>query len=498
MGVMADCGVIALSATSDMIKELFTGLVFLQHRGQSHAGICTRDSEGAFHLHKGAGLVLDVFDNKSLAQLNGKIGIGHVRYPTVGSGNGDVEAQPIKSQQLPDLVLAHNGNLPNFAQIKADFSKKGIEFKSSCDVEAVVEVFASNLIKAGYVSGKNDNDELIYEAVGQTMDVFETGSFSVVGIVGNKLIAFRDKRGIKPFVGGTRVTSEGLVEHAFASESVGLTQIGFTKKNVWNVRPGHCYILDGPEIRNRRVRSADRLARCIFEDAYFSSPASWIDGMSVSKRRGRIGKVLADEFFKAFPSVVPDIVAPVPDTARTPAIDFARRLSILHRDHIPYKEVIIRNRYMGLRSFIEMSQKHRELLIGLKNIYDVRNVPSTLVLVDDSIVRMTTMKQIAKKLKELGVENLYLAICFPPIKDSCYYGIDFPSKDQLIAANMNIEQMQKELGVDGLYYISIEGYLRAIATARDEACLGCTEGEHPTDIPEDQKRSCAQDGVRRY
>jgi amidophosphoribosyltransferase len=495
---MADCGVIALSTASEMIKELFTGLVFLQHRGQSHAGICTRDSAGEFHLHKGAGLVLEVFNDDSLQSLTGNIGIGHVRYPTVGSGNGDVEAQPIISQQLPDLVLAHNGNLPNFMQIKSDFSKKGIEFKSSCDVEAMVEVFAYNLIKAGYVSGTNDNDDLIYQAVGATMDVFENGSFSVVGIIGNKLIAFRDKRGIKPFVGGTRYTKDGLVEHGFASESVGLTQIGFTKEYVWNVGAGHCYILDGAEIRNKRVRSADRLARCIFEDAYFSNPASWIDGMSVSKRRSRIGKILANEFYEKFPSVVPDVIAPVPDTARTSAADFAYRMSVLHRDQIPYKEVIIRNRYMGLRSFIEASQKHRELLVGLKNIYDVRNVPSTLVLVDDSIVRMTTMKQIVKKLKSLGVENLYLAICFPPIKDSCYYGIDFPSKDQLIAANMDIKQMEKELGVAGLYYISIEGYLKAIATPRDKACLGCTEGEHPTDIPEDQKRSCAQDGIRRY
>lgn len=494
---MGDCGVIAISSTRDVISDLVKGLVFIQHRGQSHAGICVLDKTNKPQIHKRAGLVLDLINDMDFSKIQGKVGIGHVRYPTVGVGVGQAEAQPIKSQQLPNLILAHNGNLPNFTQTKREFSKKGVKFKSSCDVEALVEVLASNLIKLGYNQKFDPNDELIYEAVKNTMNYFENGSFSGVGIIGNKLFIFRDKRGIKPLVSGRRHTREGLVEYGIASESVGLTQIGFQKKDIWNVEPGHCYIITGSEIRDKRLTSSDHLARCIFEDAYFAHPASTIDGMSVSKRRSRIGRILADEFYKKFPAVVPDIVAPIPDTARTAAVEFAQRLSLIHRDHIPYREVIIRNRYMGLRSFIEASQQRRELLIDLKNVYDVRNIPETLVLVDDSIVRMTTLKKIAKTLKRLGVENLYLAIAFPPIKSPCYYGIDFPDREQLVASKLDIEQIKKELGVDGLYYISLDGYLSAVGTLKDQACLGCTTGKYPTDISEDQKKSCVSDFAQR-
>jgi len=494
---MSDCGVLAISSTTDVIADLAKGLIFLQHRGQSHAGICVLDKDGKSNIYKKQGLVLDLLNEIDFSEIHGKVGIAHVRYPTVGGGEGNAEAQPIKSQQLPNLIVAHNGNLPNFIQTKENYKKNGINFKSSCDVEALTEVLASNFIKLGYNQKFDPNDELIYEAVKATMDYFENGSFSVVGIIGNKLFVFRDKRGIKPFVGGRRHTKEGLIEYGFASESVGLTQINFNKKNIWNVEPGHCYIIKGSEIRDKRLTSSERLARCIFEDAYFSHPASWIDGKSVSQRRGRIGRILADEFYKKYPTVIPDIIAPVPDTARTASVEFAQRLSVLTHDHIPYREVIIRNRYMGLRSFIEQTQKRREFLVGLKNIYDVRNIPETLVLVDDSIVRMTTMKQIAAQLKKLGVEKLYLAICFPPIKDSCYYGIDFPDKKQLVAARLNVDEIQKELGVDGLCYISLDGYLSAIGTAKEHACLGCTTGKYPTNISEEQKKSCASDSEKR-
>ena len=447
------CGVLGIVGKYPVAQSLYDGLTVLQHRGQDAAGILTCDDNGFVNLRKDNGLVKDVFFKRHMQRLNGNIGIGHCRYPTAGSSS-PAEAQPFYVNSPFGIALGHNGNLTNANQLRSRIFKDDLRHvNTSSDSEILLNVLAHeiyrNLNKGSY---QLDNDQ-IFDAVEGVFRRCRGGYAVVAFIMGVGLIAFRDKFGIRPLIYGYRDTVKGR-EYMVASESVALDSQGFTV--LADVRPGECIILpiDG-DIETRQCVDDPSYSPCIFEQVYLARPDSMIDGISVYRTRMRMGERLAKKIAREWPDHDIDVVIPIPDTSRTAALEMSQGLGVR------YREGFIKNRYIG-RTFIMPGQEERRKSVRQKlNAIGIEFEGKNVMLVDDSIVRGTTSKQIVQMARECGANKVYFASAAPPVRYPNVYGIDMPAADELIASNRTIEQIREKIGADRLFYQDLNDLVEA-------------------------------------
>jgi amidophosphoribosyltransferase len=448
------CGVVGVYATNgnDASPSIFYGLYSLQHRGQESCGITVRSKDDFITL-KGMGQVPEFFDQEKLESLKGNVGIGHVRYST--TGGSDVEnAQPfVITHSKGTMAIAHNGNIVNYDELRDRLEKKGQVFVSTTDTEIIAHLIIKEYIK---------NDDII-KAIANTMKKL-VGSYSLVILTDDKLIAVRDPLGIRPLCIGKR---DG--EHIVASESVVFDVLngGFVR----DVKPGEIVTINKTGISSDRAINLGRTAHCMFEYVYFARPDSWLNGVSVYNVRETIGGILGEEEDIDF-----DLVSPIPDSAIPFALGYARKTGV------PYREGLIRNRYVG-RTFILPGQQARERAVRLKlNPMNHELKGKKVVLFDDSIVRGTTSGRIIQLLKDAGAKEVHMRVGCPPIKRLCKLGIDMPTDKELIASDKTVEEIAKAIGADSLRYLSIEGLKDAIGINNNGLCMGCLTGKYPVEL----------------
>ncbi len=461
------CGVIGLYGNADIFRDLYQGLLAIQHRGQDSAGIITYN--GRFHTKKGNGLVQDVFTPENLDRLPGLIGIGHTRYPTVGGGRGD-DAQPFLVNSPFGIVMAHNGNVINYLLLKKDlFEKYHRLLNSDNDVEAVLNVFAEELAAQ---RTKRLAPQNVYKAVEGVYKKVK-GSYSVIAYIAEQgMVAFRDPYGIKPLVYGIR--RDGLIpSYAFASESVALNIMGFTE--IRNVEAGEAIFLDqGRTLHRRRITHCPH-SPCLFEWVYFARPDSFIDNVNVYLCRVELGRLLTKEVRKHDLKI--DVVVPVPDSARDAAIEIARGLNL------KYREALVKNRYIG-RTFIMPAQEKRQSSVRMKlNPIASEFKGKNVLLVDDSIVRGNTSKAIVELVRECGAKKVYFAIYSPPLRYPCVYGIDMQTRTEFVARNADAAEVAKKIGADKVIYQTLDNLKAAVRTGNPKLthfCSACFDGIYPT------------------
>ncbi len=443
------CGIVGILAKRSVNQAIYDGLTVLQHRGQDAAGIMTSDGERVY-LRKDNGLVRDVFRTRHMVALKGHMGIGQCRYPTAGS-DSPAEAQPFYVNSPFGLALAHNGNLTNAEQLKEELFREDLRhLNTESDSEILLNILAHELHA---VCGLKLTRDDIFSAV----DVLHRrcrGAYAVVVlIVGFGILAFRDPHGIRPIVYGMRETTDGP-EHMIASESVALDVIGF--QLVRDLAPGEALFidLDGRAHWHQSSEAAVH-APCIFEFVYFARPDSMIDKIAVHKTRLRMGEKLAQKVKCEWPDHDFDVVIPIPDTSRTAALQMAYALNVT------YREGFIKNRYIG-RTFIMPGQAQRKRSVRQKlNAIDLEFKGKNVLLVDDSIVRGTTSKQIIQMAREAGAKKVYFASAAPPVRYPNVYGIDMPSVDELIANGRTDEEIAIEVGADRLIYQDLQDLIDA-------------------------------------
>ncbi len=459
------CGILGLFYKDRVvIPNLVEGLLALQHRGQDSAGILTSDL--TLHLKKGDGLVTQVFNEKNLARLIGSLGIGHVRYPTVGPGSGE-DAQPFYLNYPYGIAMAHNGNVTNYFRLRTELrQQEHRQLTSFCDVEPLLHIFASVLERS---KTKQIKPETVFRAIKNVLRRAR-GAYSVIGLIHQQgLFAFRDPKGIRPLV-----IARNDHGYAVASESVALDIIGFQESE--DVKPGEAIFVDRQHRLHRyQVARAD-LHICIFEFVYFARPDSVIDGIEVYEARLRLGEKLADEIQHR--GLKPDMVIAVPDTARPAASALARQLGL------ELREGLIKNRYIA-RTFIMPRTANRALSVRQK-LNPVRSQikGKDVLLVDDSIVRGTTSREIVQMIRDAGARRVFLAITAPPLRFPCVYGIDMMTRGEFIAKDRTEEEVGKIIGADALIYQTYPGLISAVRgkETRRRFCTACFIGKYPTGI----------------
>ena len=465
------CGFIGIYGPDgvDVALEIYEGLLAVQHRGQDAAGIVTFSD--SVHVKRGLGLVRDVFNERNMARLRGHLGVGHVRYPTVGAGT-DEDVQPFTLTFPTGVAMAHNGNVTNFLALKREFSLDGKPLTSSCDLEAILFVFARSLDER-LVAGERLTKEDVFDAVRAVFEQVK-GAYSVVAAVPQVgLVAFRDPYGIKPIVFGQKDTPEGRW-FACASESVVLDVNGYEKS--FDLGAGEAVIVTrGREVVRHQL--ADKPHRpCIFELVYFARPDSMLDGISVYKTRTRFGEALAEQWL-ASGAPLPDSVIPIPESSRDAA------LAMAHGIGRPYREGLVKNRYIG-RTFIMPSQSSRSHGVRRKlNTIPLEFKGKDVLLVDDSIVRGTTSRRIVQMARDAGARKVYLASTSPPLVAPCPYGIDMATKREFVATDRTGDEIAVELGVDYLMYLDRERMNAAARAGNEnirEFCNACFGGDYPT------------------
>ncbi len=461
------CGIIGILGNDDVFKDLYQGLLSIQHRGQDSAGVITYD--GHFHTKKGNGLVRDIFTADNFKRLKGNIGIGHTRYPTIGGRSGSV-AQPFFVNSPFGIIMAHNGNVINYTELnKLLINQHHRHLTSDNDVEIILNIFAQELSIQNIDKIEPDN---IFRAVEKVFEQVK-GSYSVVAyIAGGGMVAFRDPYGIKPLVYGTK--KDGILpSYAIASESVSLNITNFS--NIKNVGAGQVIFIDEKRQLHTSQLTHCPHSPCLFEWVYFARPDSYIDNVNVYDCRVNLGRFLAEEIKKLNLDI--DVVVPVPDSARDAAIEIARQLNL------KYREALVKNRYIG-RTFIMPADHERKSSVRHK----LNPIPSELkgknvLLVDDSIVRGNTSRAIIKMVRECGAKKVYFASYSPPLRYPCVYGIDMQTKAEFIARNATIDKITKKLGADKVIYQSLESLKKAVQTGNKEIthfCGACFDGQYPT------------------
>lgn len=433
-------------------KSIYYGLFALQHRGQESAGIAVSDGQDIRHF-KEMGLVNQVFDEKSLLELKGHLGIGHVRYSTTGSSVIE-NAQPIvMDTRYGTIGLAHNGNLINAQVLRNELKHKGISFVGTTDSEIMASMIATS---------KKENFE---DALVDTLKHCK-GSFSVVLLTKDKIIAARDPHGIRPLC-------IGKLDKAYvvASETCALDILG--AEFVRDVANGEIVVIDKEGLRSKTWQMDEREAICVFEYIYFARPDSVIDGRNVYEARFHMGKYLAKEH-----PVEADMVMAVPESGVPAAMGYSAE------SKIPYEEGLIKNRYVG-RTFIQPSQEIRDLGVKLK-LNPIRDAVrgKKVIIIDDSIVRGTTSRQIVRLIREAGAREVHMRVSSPPILNPCFYGIDTATRAELIASNLSVEGIRKYIEADSLGYLSLKNLVKAVSIPAKNLCLACLNGEYPVKIPE--------------
>jgi amidophosphoribosyltransferase len=475
------CGVIGIYSNNDIFAELYQGMLAIQHRGQDSAGIITYD--GRFHTKKGNGLVRDIFTPEHAKRLTGHIGIGHTRYPTIGGGRGE-DAQPFLVSSPFGIMMAHNGNVVNYAELKKLLLEKYQRLlNSDNDVESILNVFAQKIAdqNARALSPAN-----VFAAVaGVYKEV--VGSYSVVSYIAEQgLVAFRDPYGIKPLVYGIR--RDGIVpSYAVASESVSLNLMNYGE--IKDIAPGEALFID----RNRNVHTKRIVKKphspCLFEWVYFARPDSFIDEVNVYRCRINLGRLLAEEIRKADLHI--DVVVPVPDSARDAAIEIARKLNL------KYREALVKNRYIG-RTFIMPAADERKSSVRTKlNPIAAEFKDKDVLLVDDSIVRGNTSKAIIAMVRECGAKHVYIASYSPPLRYPCVYGIDMQTRTEFVARDADADQVARKIGADKVIYQTLENLKKAVRMENPKIknfCGACFDGCYVTgDVTPEMLHKIEQD-----
>lgn len=447
-----ECGVFGIfmnnpASTTDVARTTFYGLYALQHRGQESAGIAVSNGHN-IELHKGMGLVSDVVKPHHIAQLEGNIAIGHVRYSTTG-GSALVNAQPLVFHYLKGMVaLAHNGNLINTVELKKRLETYGSVFQTTTDTEVVANLLARY------------SQDIMEDALAKCM-IDIKGAFALLIMTEDRLVGVRDQMGIRPLCIG-RLNGDYIL----ASESAALDTVG--AEFIRDVNPGEIVVIDKNGLRSLQVIKSPRKAHCIFEYIYFARPDSTIDGMNVNRVRRDLGKQLAREC-----PLDADIVISVPDSGTAAALGYAEESGL------PFEEGLMKNRYVG-RTFIQPTQQMRELGVRLKlNAVGEVVAGKRVIMIDDSIVRGTTSKKIVQMLRNVGAKEVHVLIASPPTRFPCYYGIDTSRREELIASTMDVEQISSFIGADRLYYISMEGMFAAMKSDPGIFCAACFCGDYP-------------------
>lgn len=475
------CGVIGIVTNQPVSQALYDALTVLQHRGQDAAGIVTWSDDHGLKQRKSNGLVRDVFRHRHMMRLKGHVGIGHVRYPTAG-GSKSSEAQPFYVNSPYGICLAHNGNLTNYEELAELLIRDDRRHLSTnSDSEVLLNVFAHELQTRVNGSPTPSN---IFDAIDAVHRRCRGGYAVVALIVGFGIVAFRDTHGIRPLVLGERAAADRK-DYMVASESVALDILQFTR--VRDVRPGECiYIENNGAFHCRDYSGAVSYTPCIFEHVYFARPDSILDNLSVYKARLRMGEQLAGKIVRDFPDHDIDVVIPIPDTSRTAALQVAYHLGV------KYREGFIKNRYIG-RTFIMPGQAERAQSVRHKlNAIDLEFRGKNVLLVDDSIVRGTTSKQIIKLAREAGARRVYFASAAPPVRYPNVYGIDMPAASELIANGRSVVEIQELIGADRLIYQDLQGLIRSVRHDNSEISefdTSCFSGEYVTgDVTEEYLR----------
>ncbi|HET8902956.1 MAG TPA: amidophosphoribosyltransferase [Saccharospirillum sp.] len=472
------CGIVGIVSDSAVNQQLYDALTVLQHRGQDAAGIVTEDA-GRFYLRKSNGLVRDVFRINHMQRLTGTIGIGHVRYPTAGSSS-TAESQPFYVNSPYGIVLAHNGNLTNSAELNTALYQSDLRHvNTTSDSEVLLNVFAHELQLQGKLQPGADD---IFAAVAAVHRRCRGGYAAIAMISGYGLVAFRDPFGIRPLVIGQRTSEAGGTEYMIASESVALDVLGY--KLMRDVHPGEAVYIDPDgQLHTRQCADNPQLSPCMFEFVYFARPDSIIDGISVYKARLRMGDALADKISRDWPDHDIDVVIPIPDTSRTSALQLANCLGV------HYREGFMKNRYIG-RTFIMPGQKQRQKSVRQKlNAIGLEFKGKNVLLVDDSIVRGTTCNEIIEMARDAGAKKVYFASAAPEVRYPNVYGIDMPAAHELIAHGRDNEQIRQMIGADKLIYQELEDLRQAVQSHKaDVRSFDCSvfDGKYVTgDIDND-------------
>jgi len=442
------CGLVGIVGSSNVAPDIYDALTVLQHRGQDAAGIVTF-SDGKFNLRKSVGLVRDVFRQSHMQRLEGSIGMGHVRYPTAGS-SGPALAQPFYVNSPYGIALAHNGNLTNAEQLsKQVFQDDLRHLNTDSDSEVLLNIFAHELQNLGKLSPEPDD---IFKAVEAVNRRCRGGYAAIALLVNYGIVGFRDPHGVRPLVVGVREGKSGK-EYMIASESVALDVLGFSLIN--DVAPGEAVFIDMNGTLHRRQCSPDAVLRpCIFEHVYFARPDSLLDGVSVYKTRMRQGEALAKKILAERPDHDIDVVIPIPDTSRIAAQSMAYHLGL------KFREGLMKNRYIG-RTFIMPGQNQRKKSVRQKlNPVPLEFEGKNVMLVDDSIVRGTTCRQIIEMAREAGARNVYFASAAPPVRYPNVYGIDMPTARELIAHNRTIAEICQLIGADWLIFQDLDDLVK--------------------------------------
>ncbi|MDN5331242.1 MAG: amidophosphoribosyltransferase [Tepidanaerobacteraceae bacterium] len=453
------CGVIGIYSDMEdpaLGKTLYYGLFALQHRGQESAGIAVSTGNG-IDYHKDLGLVSEVFTEKILDRLSGRIGIGHVRYSTTGS-NSLNNAQPLVVRYKNGyLAVAHNGNLVNAYELRYELEQSGAVFQTTVDSEIIAFLIAREASKD------------IDEAIKGCMDRIK-GAYALVIMTENSLIGVRDPNGFRPLCLGKYNGS-----YVLASESCAFDTIG--AEFIRDVEPGEIVVINRYGVKSVKYKCQEKNSLCIFEFVYFARPDSTIDGINVYKARWESGRILALEH-----PADADLVVGVPDSGTVAAMGYSAQSGI------PFGFGLIKNRYIG-RTFIQPSQKLRSLGVMLKlNALKSEVKGKRLVLVDDSIVRGTTSGQIIKMLKDAGAKEVHVRVSSPPVTHSCYFGIDTSSQKELIAATHNVEEIRKYIGADSLGFLSLDGLIKSTGCNREKFCTACFSGEYPLKVQGERRK----------
>ncbi len=465
------CGIVGVMGQGAAAPDIYNSLIMLQHRGQDAAGIVT-DDEGICRTRRARGLVRETFRTRHMQNLQGSAGLGHVRYPTAGSHRNS-ETQPFFVNSPYGIALAHNGNLTNARKLAAEMRLRDRRYlNTNSDSELLLNVFAHELLRT---SRRSMDAEAIFRAVRGVHKRCE-GAYSVVCLIlGYGLLAFRDPHGIRPMVVGRREGKDGP-EYLVASESVALQQLGF--ELVRDVMPGEAWFFGyGEEAVTRQCATRTQYTPCIFEYVYFARPDSLMDRISVHKARLRMGERLAEKILREHDTSDVDVVIPIPDTSRTSALEVANRLSV------KYREGFIKNRYIG-RTFIMPGQEERSRSVRQKlNPINLEFRGKNVLLVDDSIVRGTTSRQIVEMARESGANKVYFASAAPPVRHQNVYGIDMPAPDELIASNRTVAEVQESIGADWLVYQDLGDLISAVNFRHAEITgfdVSCFNGEYVT------------------
>ena len=473
------CGIVGIYSHTAVAAEIYDSLIHLQHRGQDAAGILTCNER--FYVNHGLGLVREIFSPADVMQLKGNIGIGHTRYPTAG-GYDLADVQPLWIGSPRGIALAHNGNLVNYQELANEITQvQHRHLNSSIDSEVLLHLLADGLDEGSAPVG--DGAEFfnkINDAMKKIIARVQ-GSYSVVSvIIGKGLVAFRDPYGIRPLVMGERVNEAGKKEYIFASETTMFYALGF--EPVGDVQPGEVVFVNRSGELFRKVIEKKQFSPCIFEYVYFARPDSTLNAVSVYRSRLRMGQNLARAWKRKYPETLPDVVIPAPFTSNTAALSFA------HEIGVRYSEGLYKNPFIG-RTFIMPEGKERTRSVRYKLTPQKTEINEKKVLIlDDSIVRGTTSREIVKMVREFGAKEIYFVSACPPIKDPCFYGIDTPTRKELIASQKSVKEICEFIGADSLSYLSQESlYWFEKQKPGEWFCDACFTGNYPEGDEEIQK-----------